>query len=184
DVTRVVVANGRATGVEVAGDGIYEAKDGVIGAIHPHDLGRMVEGVDQRVAQAASRAALSENGCITIHAALNEPLEFKAGEHVNKGYMIDMAPATFNELRRLFDELKYGMPSRSLLGLGSPSGHDQSRAPAGKATMHMWDYVPYEHPAGGHNAWDGKKLEHAETMIARAAPYIENLTKANIIAMH
>jgi phytoene dehydrogenase-like protein len=184
DVTRVVVKNGRAVGVEVAGQGVFEAKEGVIGAIHPHDLGKMVEGVDPRIVAGASRVALSDNGCITIHAALNEPLKFKAGPHINKGYMIDMVPATFNELRRFFDELKYGFPNSSLLGVGSPTGHDPSRAPAGKATMHMWDYVPYDHPAGGAKAWDDKKLEHAEKMIARAKPYIENLSPSNIIAKH
>jgi phytoene dehydrogenase-like protein len=184
DVTRVVVKNGRATGVEVAGQGLFEAKEGVIGAIHPHDLGAMVDGVDPRIVKGASRVVLSDNGCITIHAALNEPLKFKAGPHINKGYMIDMVPETFNDLRRFFDELKYGMPQSSLLGLGSPSGHDPGRAPAGKATVHMWDYVPYDHPSGGAAAWDQRKLEHAEEMLARAAPYIENLTKANIIAMH
>ena len=184
DVARVVVDSGRAVGVEVAGEGVYHAKEGVIGSIHPHDLGGMVEGVDPRIVQGADRVALSENGCITIHAALNEPLRFKAGPHINQGYMIDMVPETFDDLRRFFDELKYGFASSSLLGVGSPSGHDPSRAPAGKATMHMWDYVPYDHPDGGPNAWDAKKDEHVRLMLSRAATYIENLTPENIIAHH
>jgi phytoene dehydrogenase-like protein len=81
--------------------------------------------------------------------------------------------------------LRYGgIPGRSMLGIGSLTRFDPSRAPAGKATMQMWDYVPYEHPDGGHAAWDRLKTAHVEKMIERAAPYIENLNHDNILAYH
>ncbi len=46
DVARVMTRNGRATGVVTTSGQEYEAREAVIGAIHPHDLGRMVEGID------------------------------------------------------------------------------------------------------------------------------------------
>jgi len=185
DVTKVIVSGGKAAGVELATGERYMAKDAVIGAIHPHVLPDMVAGLDAGVAARAKRVQLSENCCITIQAALNEPLKFKAGAHVNDGYMIELVPDSMDAMRRYFDQLRYGgIPDRSMLGIGSLTQFDPSRAPAGKATMQMWDYVPYEHPQGGHAAWDRLKTAHVETMIERAAPWIENLNHDNILAYH
>ncbi len=43
----------------------FAAKDGVIAALHPHDLGTMVEGVAPEVVKAAKDTQISEIGCIT-----------------------------------------------------------------------------------------------------------------------
>jgi phytoene dehydrogenase-like protein len=86
-------------------------------------------------------------------------------------------------LRQFFDALRYGrIPETSLLGLVSPSTFDATRCPPGKATLHVWDYVPYFHPGGGPAFWDKAKDEFARTMLARMAPFIENITVENIIA--
>ena len=62
------------TGVLTRDGRQFEARDGIIAAIHPHHLGRMVEGIDARVASDAAATEISQNACITVHAALNEPL--------------------------------------------------------------------------------------------------------------
>ena len=80
----------RATGV-VLDDGAVRARDGVIGAIHPHLLGEMVEGIDPVVRENAQRTQITEAACITVHAALNAPLRFKAGEQV-RAVMIELLP--------------------------------------------------------------------------------------------
>ncbi|MGW8370294.1 MAG: phytoene desaturase family protein, partial [Gammaproteobacteria bacterium] len=89
DVERVVVKNGRATGVVTADGAEIEATDAVIGAIHPHDLGQMVEGLAPEVVHDAQGTQISETACITIHAALKRPLEFRAGDHV-RAVMIEL----------------------------------------------------------------------------------------------
>ena len=185
DVTKILVKNGRAAGVRTANGEEFMAGQGVIGAIHPHLLGDMVEDIDAGVAKRAADTQISENCCITIHAALNEPLKFKAGDHVNGGYMIELMPPRLDDIRHFFDQLRYGgIPDRSMIGIGSLTQFDPSRAPAGKATMQVWDYVPYEHPDGGHQAWDTLKHKHVEKMIERMQPFISNLTPDNIIAYH
>src|SRR5258707_679259 len=82
DMAHVTTKSGRATGVATADGREYTAKDGVIGAIHPHLLGKMVAGLDPVVVRAAEATQISEIGCFTIHAALNAPLKFRAGDHV------------------------------------------------------------------------------------------------------
>jgi phytoene dehydrogenase-like protein len=182
-VESVIVKNGRAAGV-VTDDGTeYTANDAVIGAIHPHLLGRLVPGLSGDVVHAAERVEISANSCFTIHAALNEPLRFRAGPHVNDAYFTELMPGSLDVLRRFFDALRYGrMPDTSLIGLVSPSWHDPSRCPPGKATLHVWDYVPYAHPDGGPERWDEVKEEFARTLLSRMAPYVENATTDNVIA--
>ena len=185
DVNHVTTSNGRATGVTTANGQAYTAKDAVIGAIHPHRLGQFIDGIDPRIRTAAERTQLSENCCLTIHAALNEPLKFYAGAHVNKGYMIELLPTRLDLLRQSFDALRYGrIPEHSMIGLGSPSSVDASRVPKGKATMHVWDYVPYEHPDGGAKRWDELKQAHAEMLLKKMSAYISNLTPEHILAYH
>src|SRR5690606_12570431 len=55
DVLRILVKNGRAAGVATQDGREYAAKDGVIAALHPHDLGRMVEGLEPEVVRAAEK---------------------------------------------------------------------------------------------------------------------------------
>ncbi len=145
-------------------------------------LRRLVPGVDETVARAAERVEVSANSCFTVHAALNQPLRFKAGPHANQAYFTELMPASMNVLRQYFDALRYGrMPDTSLLGLTSPSTFDTTRCPPGKATLHVWDYVPYAHPDGGPQHWDQAKDAFAQTMLSRMQPFIDNLTPENII---
>jgi phytoene dehydrogenase-like protein len=182
DVVEVTVGGGRATGVTTVDGREYKARDGVIGAIHPHLLGKMVRGLDEAIVRAAEATQISEMGCITIHAALNAPLRFRAGDHV-KAVMIELLPNSYNTLRKSFDNPRYGgFTDPPLIGLGSLTMHDSSRAPAGKATMHAWDYVPYAR-ADGEN-WDTAKSAHADRMFAHMGKYIANLGEDTVIAYH
>lgn len=182
EVAQVTVKNGRATGVVTADGREYAAKDGVIGAIHPHLLGKMVPGLDPAVRSAAEATQISEISCITVHAALNEALKFRAGDHV-KAVMIELLPNSYNDLRRSFDRVRYGeVTDPPLIGLGSLTLHDPSRAPEGKATMHVWDYVPYTRADGAD--WDTAKKAHAERMLTHMGKYISNVGPDNVIAYH
>ncbi|HEX6993564.1 MAG TPA: NAD(P)/FAD-dependent oxidoreductase [Gammaproteobacteria bacterium] len=181
DVARVVVRNGRAVGVETRDGRTYTAKDAVIGAIHPHDLGRMVDGLAPEVTQAAARTHISEVACITLIAALDAPLRFRAGEHV-RAAMIELLPNDYDTMRKSFDKVRYReFSDYPLIGVGSLTMFDPSRAPAGKATMHAWDYVPYERADG--RSWDDTKASYVERMLEHMSKFIENLP-GDVIAWH
>lgn len=181
DVARVIVSNGRASGVETRDGRRFDAKNGVIGAIHPHDIGAMVDGVPKEVVGDADATQISEIGCITVHAALKEPLHFRADGV--EAVMIELLPNDYNELRKSFDDLRYGELSRCpLVGLGTLTMFDPSRVPAGNATMHAWDYVPFERSDGKH--WDDVKHEYVARMLKRMSKFIDNVDDSNIIAYH
>jgi len=173
DVVRIKAANGRASGVETADGRSFAAKDAVIGAIHPHLLGGMIEGMDARARAGAEATHITPAACITVHAALGEPLKFRTRDPVD-AVMVEMLPMSYETLRRDFDELRYGqfMPY-PLLGLGSLSQFDPSRVPPGKAILHLWDYVPYRRPDG--RSWDETKHEYADRMLAHLSKFVANI---------
>jgi phytoene dehydrogenase-like protein len=179
EVTRIKVAGGRAKGVETSDGRSFDALDGVIGAIHPHLLGGMMDGVDPLVRKSAEATQFSEAACVTVHAALNAPLRFKAGEHV-KAVMIELLPNEYEQLRRSFDDLRYGHLSQyPLVGVGSLTQFDDTRAPAGKAIAHIWDYAPYRRRDG--RSWDESKGEFAERMLSHVGKFVES---PEVIAYH
>ena len=181
-VERVRVQNGRARAVRLAGGLEIGAREGVIGAIHPHHLGQMVESLDPAIARAAAATEVSPNACITIHAALKTPLRTRAGDPI-RAVMTELLPNRYEQLRRSFDELRYGeLSSYPLVGLGSLSEFDASRVPSGAATLHAWDYVPYVRADG--RSWDESKREYAERMLEHMVRFLPNLTHDNIIGYH
>jgi phytoene dehydrogenase-like protein len=180
DVREVVTAGGRATGVVMDDGTRHTARDGVIGAIHPHLLPQMVPDLDEWTAKAAKRTHISSAACLTVHAALEKPLRYRYESQGDapRAVMTD----SYETLRRAFDDLRYGDFVRTpLIGIGSLSDHDPSRAPEGKALFHAWDYVPYDRPDG--QDWDGTKGQYADRVIARMAEFIDDLP-GSIIEYH
>ncbi len=181
NVERIIVKNGRAAGVVTDDGREFNAKDGVIAALHPHDLGRMVEGVPAEVVKAAEGTQISDVACITLHAALHGPLKFRAGSHV-KAVMIELLPNKYDTMRKSFDCLRYGeFSTYPLVGLGSLTLFDSSRAPAGKATMHAWDYVPYQRADG--RSWDDTKHHYVRRMLSHMENFLDNIG-GNVVAYH
>jgi phytoene dehydrogenase-like protein len=173
DVTEVTIANGRAAGVVTAAGQKFAARDAVIGAIHPHTLSAMVAGLDPEVRKAAEATQITEAACVTIHAALDGPLQFRTPEPV-QSVMIELMPATYREMRECFDNLRYGEFMRThLLGMGMLSMFDATRVPPGKGVAHIWDYAPYRRPDG--SSWDEGKAAYAASMLERLRHYTTNL---------
>ncbi len=114
----------------------------------------MVPGMEPQAAKDALRTQITDAACITIHAALDAPLKFKA-DGVD-AVMVELMPDSYETLRKAFDDLRYGGFVRTpLIGLGSLSQFDPSRVPEGKAILHAWDYAPYERPDG--SSWDRRQ---------------------------
>ena len=176
-VREVVTDGSRATGVVLDDGTRYSAGEGIIGAIHPHILPEMVPSLPANVAKNALRTHITDAACFTVHAALDAPLRFKAKDWQGKelsAVMYELMPTSYEEMRRAFDELRYGNFSPTpLVGVGQLTQHDPSRAPDGKAILHAWDYVPYARKDG--RSWDEAKREFADGLIARMGDFIENV---------
>jgi phytoene dehydrogenase-like protein len=58
---------------------------------------------------------------------------------------------------------------------------DPSRAPAGQATMHVWDYVPYQRADG--RGWDDTKHHYVKRMLSHMENFLDNVAD-KVIAYH
>jgi phytoene dehydrogenase-like protein len=181
DVARIKVSNGRASGVETVDGRSFAAKDAVIGAIHPHLLGSMIDGMQPQARADAEATHITSAACITVHAALDGPLQYRTADKVD-AVMVELLPERYETLRRCFDELRYGqfMPT-PLLGLGCLSQYDPSRVPPGKAILHLWDYAPYARPDG--RSWDESKQDYADRMLSHLSQYVTNVPEV-VLARH
>jgi phytoene dehydrogenase-like protein len=173
DVARIKVSHGRASAVETSDGRVFAAKEAIIGAIHPHLLGGMIDGLNAQVRADAEATHITNAACITVHAALDAPLQFRTRDKVD-AVMVELLPERYETLRRDFDELRYGqfLPV-PLLGLGCLSQFDPSRVPAGKSILHLWDYVPYQRPDG--KSWDDSKQQYADRMLERLSVFVSNV---------
>lgn len=120
EIDKVLVKGGRVSGVHSVDGRIFEARDAVIGGIHPHLRSYLEDsGVAPDVFERAERTQTSPCSCITIHAALNEKLRFKAGDHVDQAAFIELLPVSLMQFRRSFDDVRYGElprdPTKSLV---------------------------------------------------------------------
>ncbi|MBJ8473262.1 phytoene dehydrogenase [Acinetobacter pittii] len=184
EVKKVLTSNGKAVGVEMRdGEKIY-AKDGVIGALHPHVIDRFIDGLDENVVRRAKNASLAPFSLFVSHYDLHNPAEFYAHKDVSKGTMLTMlSTENLSELMDDFDELRRGKVSkRRLVAGGDESLNDPTRVPAGKGMFHGITFAPYDLAEGGSARWDEYKEEFGELSLAAYRKYVKNLTSDNIIA--
>tara|TARA_A100001391_G_scaffold273_2_gene664 strand:+ start:82267 stop:83844 length:1578 start_codon:yes stop_codon:yes gene_type:complete len=185
EVREVFTDGARASGVVLDSGERLTCADGVIGALHPHILPDVVPSLPAEVARKAKRTHITDAACFTVHAALDAPLQFKAknadGSDLS-AVMYELMPDSYEDMRRAFDELRYGnFSSTPLVGVGQLPQHDPSRCPDGKSIFHAWDYVPYSRKDG--RDWDEAKGEFAEKMIARMGDFIDNVPEA-VLSYH
>jgi phytoene dehydrogenase-like protein len=184
EVAQIVVSSGRATGVKMSDGEVISAKDGVIGAIHPHRLETFVKGLDEGLYRRAKRVNSSTQSLFVSHYDLKEQTKYLAGEEITKATMLEYF--TFDKLGDLLDDFDHlrrrRIPPRRLLGGGDETHGDPSRAPAGAGMFHSITMAPYNIEGKGAAHWDEIKDEYAAETLRQYAPFISNLTSDNIIA--
>lgn len=184
EVAQIVVGSGRANGVRMADGEVIAAKDGVIGAIHPHRLETFVKGLDEGLYRRAKRVNSSTQSLFVSHYDLKEQTRYHAGEEITRATMLEYF--TFDRLSDLLDDFDHlrrkRIPPRRLLGGGDETHGDPSRAPAGAGIFHSITMAPYAIAGRGAAHWDEIKEEYAAETLRQYAPFISNLTSDNIIA--
>ena len=186
EVAKILTSGGRATGVQLASGERIDARDAVIGAIHPHVIRKFVDGVPEPVMKRAERATLAPFSIMVSHYDLKENLRFYAGEDVGYATMLEfMATDRLSELLEDFDGLRRGrITERRLCAGGDESIGDKTRVPAGAGMFHGITFAPYtlddERYRGRH--WDDVKEEIGELSLAHYRKFVSNLTADNIIA--
>lgn len=184
EVSKVITSGGKAVGLELTDGEQFMAKDGVIGAIHPHVLRNFVDGVSEPVLERAENVTLSTFSILLTHMALKERAILKAGPEAQSAVMTElMSCDTVREMMLDYDHLRRGVvPPRRLIAGGDGAFNDPSRAPKGAGIFYGVTFAPYNLHDGGPQAWDDVKEEMADVSLDYYRKFYTNLTDDNILA--
>jgi phytoene dehydrogenase-like protein len=149
DVARILVRNGRVTGVALAGGDEYRAPVVASNADAHVTFGRLLDpGVLAPELLAAVRRISYASASLKINVALGELPNFRACPGLAPGPQhrgtIHICP-DLDYIERAFDDAKYGRPSeRPVLECTIPSVVDGTVAPPGRHLMSIFvQYAPY-----------------------------------------
>jgi beta-carotene ketolase (CrtO type) len=195
-VEKVLIDNGKAVGVRVAGDTEYRAKYGIISNIDAKRLflqlmdSSEVDDADPDLRERLERRIVNNNETILkIDLALDEPLHFAHHDHKDD-YLIgsiliadSMAHVEQAHSKCTLGEIPDGNPSMYAV---MPSALDPTLAPPGKHTLWIEFFAPYQ-IAGAEGTglkgtgWtDELKNQVADRVIDKLAEYAPNVKTATI----
>jgi phytoene dehydrogenase-like protein len=189
DVERVLVRDGRAAGVALAGGETVEAGEAVVADVTPTQLyGRLLAGVSipAETAEAARRFRYGRAG-MQIHMALSEPPRWNGDERLGRTAIVHLTPG-LDGVSRAVNEAERGLlPAEATIVCGQPTTVDPSRAPEGASIL--WIQLQELPPrvrgdaVGELDVGDGTWTEelrerYADRIQARLARQIENLDSA------
>ncbi|BAY77473.1 FAD dependent oxidoreductase [Nostoc linckia NIES-25] len=195
-VEKVLIDDGKAVGVRVAGGKEYRAKHGVISNIDARRLFLQmtdkseIDGADPELYERLERRIVNNNETILkIDLALNEPLHFPHHEHKDEylvGSILIADSVTHVEQAHskcTLGEIPDADPSMYVV---MPSYLDATLAPAGKHTVWIEFFAPYQ-IAGAEGTglrgtgWtDELKNKVADRVVDKLANYAPNVKNATI----
>jgi phytoene dehydrogenase-like protein len=182
-VQRLLLEDGRCTGVETADGTRHLASRAVLSSIHIKHLIDMAPAAEW---DAAFREAVDGwQAGMTLFAsyyATTEPPRFPVGDESITPVAVGL-PTSVERLLRVTSDFQHGKPDTEepvLLAL-CPTVLDSSRAPTGHHTLKIIIPQPYE-LAGGTDRWDEIKEAVAAACLDHLRTYAPNLTEDVVLA--
>jgi phytoene dehydrogenase-like protein len=190
EIDRILVEDGRATGITVADGRTVRAKQFVASTIDVHQTFDKLIGRDQLPSAFAAKLDKFQYTNWTLfglHLALNESPRFAAAgfdPNINRALKWSVGAETMEDLFSAFNDVKANRVPRTIqFGSGPLSLLDASQAPAGKHTTYAWHVMPFSPDMGGQD-WAEFKTEFSERIIETFRRYCPNMTKDNILAKY
>jgi phytoene dehydrogenase-like protein len=175
EVTGVVLTTGEeilASKAVVSGMNIKQMFPGMTGG-HP-----LPEGFAQNVKN-LSPANFSP---IDQHFALNEVPYYRCrNKEVNDAFWVEFSTSTKEEYWNAFHALDLGYPRDDLYLAITYSKWDKTRAPAGKHTLYLYGFCPYDLAKGGAQKWKDKGQEVADGILGHFRKRTTNMGDENIL---
>lgn len=183
EVTKIKVSGGKASGVVLSDGEEFDARDAVIGSMHPHLLGKFVDGIAEPVLRHARQVTLAHFTLFCSWYDLKKRTEFRAGDEIAASPFIEML--TSDRMSDFLDDFaalrRRRLPERPLLTGVDQTHADPTRAPEGGGTLYSTVMVPYEIEGKGAAYWNEIKEAEADKHLRYYRNYISNLTDDNIL---
>jgi phytoene dehydrogenase-like protein len=112
--------------------------------------------------------------------ALHEAPCYKAGTEADWTSSIEFLPDTEEDLNKIWDDFNNGIPHVDIPLAIPVTRWDPTQAPAGKHTLYLYHYNPYNLKGGAHR-WDEIKQEIADKILEYLASRCTNMDSKNII---
>ena len=192
EVERILVSDGKATAVRLAGGETVRAERAVVAGVTPTQLYGQLLGsgdVPRDVTRAAARYRYGR-GEMQIHLALSELPDWYGDERLARTAIVHVTPG-LDGVSRAVNEAECGLlPAEATIVCGQPMAVDPSRAPDG--SWIIWIQLQ-ELPAGcvngdaageidvGEGSWTEELREaYADRITARLGRHIQNLERATL----
>ncbi|CAN5599733.1 NAD(P)/FAD-dependent oxidoreductase [soil metagenome] len=176
-VTKVMVRDGKATGVRTEHGDVIEARRAVVADTGAPALFRDLVGPEHLPASVMDdiRRFQYDNSTVKVDWALEGPIPWKADEAGSAG-TVHLADDMDHFSDFALQLTKRLIPSRPFLIIGQMTTSDPTRSPAGTETAWAYTHVPQEPvgDAGGDlkGSWDGRETT---AFVARMQDRIEEL---------
>jgi phytoene dehydrogenase-like protein len=191
EVERIVVSEGKAAGIRLAGGETVTATRAVLACVTPTQLYGRLLGEQDAPANVRERARRFRygRGEMQIHIAMNERPRWRGDERLARTPLLHLTPG-LDGVSRAVNEADRGLlPAESTIALGQPMAVDPSRAPEGSWVIWVQLQELPPHPKGdaageldvGGGTWTEDLREaYADRIVARIGRHIENLDAATV----
>jgi phytoene dehydrogenase-like protein len=181
---RILVQNGRATGVETRDGRLYQARRFVVSSLNPQQT--FLELLSPADLPAAWRTKAAQFGynliapLFSLNLNLREPPRYRAFDaqpHLQDALMVIVGLEDDQQFHEIVAHHEAGKIPPAVMWGACPTRFDASQAPAGHHTAFMWEKVPYRLQGDARN-WDHFARQHALRMEEVWCQYAPNLADA------
>ena len=183
EVKRIKTSAGRASSVVLASGEEIAARKAIVANLDARVtlLELLEDELNGDLKQKVQRIQDPSFSSMMQAIALNEAPEYKAGKKIREAFIVE-GGLWLDDFRRMFDDLRYGEVPRSLAPtVVCATVHDPTRAPAGKHTLYLLNFMPYWLKDGGPAKWDSIKEQVADRVLDCFRKYTTNLGPENIL---
>lgn len=181
-VKKFIISGGKCTGVVLESGEEILASKAVVSSLSIRQLNEAMVGSSMPEEFTHNLKILRKQQFMSFHQnyALDAVPQYNAGGAVDTSYLVEFCSDTLEGMQKLWDTFAYGELDYYSPACLSYVPHDLSRAPAGKSTLYLYQYAPYN-LKGGPQRWDGIKEEAADKIFAGYCSRTKNITRSTVV---
>ncbi|MDG6906360.1 MAG: NAD(P)/FAD-dependent oxidoreductase [Nitrososphaerota archaeon] len=188
EVSRIIVHDGRATGVETTDGRKFEARKFVVSGVDPTQTFLRFIGKDHLDKKIVSKVEGYKYGVsgrsfgvlFAAHAASNQPPNYESAQWdplINQSFNTCVGYESPAQVVKHLEQAANGnVPDEIGIQTSCPTLFDPSRAPSGKHVLLAWQFVPYNVNGKGPEEWDKLRYDYLDKIYAKWGEYAPNIS--------